>query len=263
MKAAPAFPSIFVSHGAPTLLIEPGPTHRFLEELGSSFDRPRAILCISAHWESTQPQVSAVSHPPTIHDFYGFPPELYRARYDAPGEPQLAQTIVDRLNDAGIEAGADSSRGLDHGAWVPLKLMYPKADIPVVQLSVQAKMSAAHHLQMGRSLQALRDQGILIFGSGGATHNLREAQWQTNTAPPPSWVQAFVDWLFQAVTEGNQAEIVNYLSRAPHALRNHPTPEHFLPLFVAMGAAAQGSQGQVLHNTIAFGAFSMAAFAWN
>jgi 4,5-DOPA dioxygenase extradiol len=242
-------------------LIEPGPTHSFFEELGTSFIRPRAVLCISAHWETSHPVVTAASHPQTIHDFYGFPEQLYKVRYNAPGDPDLADHIVDLLKNADLAAGVDSSRGLDHGAWVPLKLMYPQADVPVVQLSIQADLPAEHHLKIGRSLQALRQEGILILGSGGATHNLREARWQNDTAQPPHWVQAFVDWLFEAVKEGNNAKLINYISRAPEALRNHPTPEHFLPLFVPMGAAGKKSQGRVLHEAISLQVLSMAAFA--
>jgi 4,5-DOPA dioxygenase extradiol len=244
-------------------LIEPGPTHSFLEEFGTSFIRPRAVLCISAHWETFHPVVTATSHPQTIHDFYGFPEELYKVRYNAPGDPDLAHHIVDLLKNADFAAEADSSRGLDHGAWVPLKLMYPQADVPVVQLSVQAELPAEHHLKIGRSLQALREEGILILGSGGATHNLREAQWQNDTAQTPDWVQVFIDWLFKAVTDGDNTELINYVSRAPEALRNHPTPEHFLPLFVSLGAAGKKSQGRVLHKAISLQVISMAAFAWD
>ena len=263
MKNTPTFSSLFVSHGAPTLLIEPGPTHRFLETLGTSFDHPRAVLCISAHWGTSHPVVTSAAHPHTIHDFYGFPEQLYKIQYNASGDPDLAHRIVDLLKDADFAAEMDSTRGLDHGAWVPLKLMYPRADVPVVQLSVQADLPADHHLKIGRSLQALRQEGILILGSGGATHNLREAQWQNDSSQPPHWVQAFVDWLFKAITDGDDTELINYVSRAPEALRNHPTAEHFLPLFVPMGAADNNPQGHILHDAISHQVLSMAAFAWN
>lgn len=263
MENKTTLPSLFVSHGAPTLLIEPGPTHRFLKALGKSLNRPRAIVCISAHWETSEPAVTSAPFPETIYDFYGFPEQLYKTVYDVPGDPDLAQRIVDLLKTAGFKATADPSRGLDHGAWVPLKLIYPKGDVPVVQLSVQSDKSAEHHLEMGRSLQALRDEKILILGSGGATHNLRAVKWQNDSAPPPDWVQNFVDWLFKAVNRGDESEMINYKSRAPEALKNHPTPEHFLPLFVPMGAAAKNAAGQVLHDDILFQVLSMAAFAWD
>lgn len=263
MTGTPAFPTIFVSHGPPTLLIEPGPTHRFLQALGETLSRPRAIVCISAHWETAEPVVTAAPFPPTIHDFYGFPQQLYEIVYEVPGDPDLARRIVNLLGQSGITAALDPSRGLDHGAWVPLKLMYPEADIPVVQLSVQTDLPAEHHLKIGRTLQVLREDGVLILGSGNATHNLSAIQWQNDAVQPPEWVQVFVNWLFKAITEGKQSELIDYKSRAPEALKNHPTPEHFLPLFVPMGAIAENTHGQVLHDTISFQVLSMAAFAWH
>jgi len=259
-------PAVFVSHGAPTLAIDPQePTHAFLKGLGGAIGAtPRAIVCISAHWEARQPVISAGATPATIHDFYGFPEELYRIRYAAPGDPALANRVRDLLGEAGIPAALDDHRGLDHGAWVPLSLAYPAADVPVLQLSVQSALDAAHHVALGRALAPLRDDGVLLLGSGGATHDLRRASLGGRPDPPvPADVRAFEEWLVSNVEAGATEDLENWLQRAPHALANHPTPEHFLPLFVPLGAARAGTKGRVLHRTFAYGALSMAAFAWD
>ena len=259
-------PAIFVSHGAPTLAIESQePTHAFLQGLGKALPaKPRAILCVSAHWESRQPTLGAAAQPATIHDFYGFPEALYRIRYGAPGDPALANQVRDLLAAAGIEAALDDRRGLDHGAWVPLSLAWPEADVPVVQLSVQSARDASHHVALGRALAPLREEGILVLGSGGATHDLRRASLGGRPDPsvPPD-VRAFEEWLVSGVEAGATADLVAWQERAPYARENHPTPEHFLPLFVPLGAAPEGTKGRVLHRTFAYGALSMAAFAWD
>lgn len=180
-------PALFISHGAPTLALEPGPTRGFLAQLGSGFERPRAILSISAHWETPAPEISAVLQPETIHDFYGFPEALYAMRYPAPGAPELAARAVQLLAGSGIGA-VTAQRGLDHGAWVPLMLMYSQADIPVTQLSVQSVLGPEHHWRMGEALRPLRDEGVLIIASGSVTHNLREFGRHRYDSPPPSWV---------------------------------------------------------------------------
>jgi 4,5-DOPA dioxygenase extradiol len=241
------------------------PTYAFLKKLaGVVGAKPRAIVCISAHWEARQPVLTAAPAPATIHDFYGFPEALYRIRYGAPGDPALAARIRDLLAGAGIAAALDDHRGFDHGAWVPLSLAWPDADVPVIQLSVQSAAGAAHHLALGRALAPLRDEGVLILGSGGATHDLRRASLGGRPDPPvPADVRAFEEWLVSHVEAGATGDLVDWLERAPHALANHPTPEHFLPLFVPLGAAADGTKGRVLHRTFAYGALSMAAFAWD
>lgn len=255
-------PAIFVSHGAPTMYLEPTPTHEFLVALGKALDRPRAILCISAHWEAANPTTSASPHPDTIHDFGGFPDELYRVRYAAPGDPALAERVAQLLGSAMLLAGTNVTRGLDHGAWVPLALMYPQADVPIVQLSVQTRLGATHHLMLGRALRPLREEGVMILGSGGATHNLYEVDAEID-APPADYALAFDAWLTQAVTEGREEALVNYLNEGPSAHRNHPTAEHLLPLFVPLGTASAGARGRVLHKAFHYGTLSMAALAWD
>jgi 4,5-DOPA dioxygenase extradiol len=254
-------PSVFVSHGAPTLLMESGATPGFLRGLGATLGRPRAVVCISAHWETAEPRLTAAEHLPTIHDFYGFPEALYRERYPAPGDPLLAERAATLLRVAGHAAELDETRGLDHGAWVPLKLMYPQADVPVVQLSLQTERGPHHHRDVGRALQPLREEGVLILGSGGATHNLREFRGQAIDTAPPAYVRGFDEWLADAVGHGRVDELLDY-ERAPNARRNHPTAEHFLPLLVAMGAA-HDARGRQLQHAFSYGVLSMAAYAWD
>jgi len=255
-------PTIFISHGAPTLVTDRGRTPDFLRALSQALPLPRAILCISAHWETEQPMLTGSSAPPTIHDFMGFPQELYAMHYRAPGDPALALRAQALLNTAELNATLHPQRGLDHGAWVPLMLAYPQAEIPVVQLSVQPQRSPAHHFALGRALRPLRDDGVLILASGAATHNLREFRGQAVNTAPPDYVLEFDAWLTAAITRGDVAELLDYPTHAPHALRNHPTPEHFLPLFVALGAA-DSATGRALHEDFNYGILSMAAYAWN
>jgi len=252
-------PALFISHGAPTLVIDPVPTRDFLVGLGTGMERPRAIVCVSAHWTTAAPMVTGTPQPGLIYDFGGFPDELYRMAYPAPGDPSLAERITGLLKDQGIGAGLDTTRGLDHGAWVPLKLMYPHADIPVVQLSVQPHLSPAHHAAIGAALRPLREEGVLILASGSATHNLRDFFGRAIDSPPQGYAKEFDDWLCEAVAADNRESLLDYVKKGPHALSNHPTPEHFLPLFVTMGA---GGKGRVLHRAFTYGVISMSAFAW-
>jgi len=252
-------PSLFVSHGAPTLYIEPQPTRTFLGELGQTLPRPKAILCLSAHWTTEKPMVSLSPNPSTIHDFYGFPEELYDVRYPAPGDPELAGRVLELLAQANIPAAGDKTRGLDHGAWVPLGLMYPQADVPVVQLSVQPGMPAERHLAVGRALAALGQEGVMVMGSGGATHNLADVRWDAGDSPPPEYVRAFDEWLKSAVLDGRSRDLADYREAAPFAARNHPTPEHYLPLMAPMAA---GGKARLLHEAFCLGVLSMAAFLW-
>jgi 4,5-DOPA dioxygenase extradiol len=255
------FPAIFVSHGAPTLVIEPADrTHQFLKGLGSQLGTPKSVLIVSAHWEQDAASVSAAVEPATIHDFRGFPDALYKIRYPAAGAPKLAERVSELLTSAGIPARIDSGRGLDHGAWVPMSLMYPDADVPVAQLSVQTGLGGHHHLALGNALRPLRDEGVLILGSGGLTHNLGELDWGAEAAIMPSWASEFQAWIVDAIEHNRKSDLAEYRTLAPHAARNHPTEEHFLPLLVALGAADTGNR---IHTDVCFGVFAMDAYRFD
>ncbi|MCE9684576.1 DODA-type extradiol aromatic ring-opening family dioxygenase [Halomonas alkalisoli] len=242
-------PSLFISHGSPMLALTKTPAHAFLRELGRQF-RPDAILVVSAHWASERLLVSTSAHPETIHDFGGFPRELYECQYPAPGEPELARRLARQLNAVPTE------RGLDHGAWVPLSLMFPEADVPVVSLSLPTTWSNAELAELGEKLAALREENILVIGSGSLTHNLSEMQ--TEGMPMPAWVGAFVDWVHFRL-EADDRDALQAWQRAPQARRNHPTPEHFQPLLVAMGA---GGQARRLHHSVEHGVLAMDVYAF-
>ena len=256
-------PALFISHGAPTLALEPGPTRDALAALGAVLEPPRAILVLSAHWETATPAISTATQPDTIHDFRGFPEALYRMRYPAPGAPQLATRAVQLLAAAGMPAAAVPGRGLDHGAWVPLMLMFPRADIPVTQLSVQPQSGPAHHFRIGEALRPLRDEGVLILASGSVTHNLGEFGRHGYDAPPPSWVSTFNDWLAAALDQGRAADLLEYRGRAPQAVRNHPAEEHLLPLFAALGAGTPGVAPRRIHAGYTWGVIGMDAWRFD
>lgn len=225
--------------------------------LGKRLPRPSAILVISAHWETRTPTVSRAVQPETIHDFSGFPEQLYKLQYPAPGAPETAQAAALALQQAGIPVQLDDTHGLDHGAWVPLRLMYPEADIPVAQLSLQPEQDPAWHIELGRALRPLREQGVLIVGSGSITHNLRAVFKHQTGAPAPDWVTEFCDWMAQRIDAGDLAALSAYRSRAPHAVQNHPTDEHLLPLFVALGAADNIAGAQHMNQVMTYGLLAM------
>ena len=251
-------PTLFVSHGAPSLVLEDGPTQKFIRQMGGAMERPRAIVGFSAHWETAAVKVGLAESPRMTYDFHGFPRELYQVQYPAPGDPELGTKILRCLADAGIDAVGDPSHGFDHGVWSPLVLLFPDASIPVVPVSVQPNLPAQHHFAVGMALRKLREEDVLIIGSGSATHNLAELGRQ----PLPPHAAQFESWLCAGIVEGRTADLINWEADAPHARRNHPTPEHFLPLFAPLGAATD-PRGRILHRRFEFESLSMAAFAWD
>jgi 4,5-DOPA dioxygenase extradiol len=254
-------PSLFLSHGAPTLPLTDTPARTFLGELGGRLARPRAILVISAHWETAVPTISAVDRNETIHDFSGFPRPLYQLRYPAPGSPAVAADVAELLRVSGFESTIDRSRGLDHGAWVPLLLMYPQADIPVLQLSLQSHLGPQHHLAIGRALAPLRQQGVLIIGSGSMTHDLSEFRGHGPNDLAPEWVNDFADWFHGRLTTGQTAELLDYRRQAPFAAKNHSSEEHLLPLFAALGAAGD-AHAERLHASSTYSVLRMDVYAF-
>lgn len=258
-------PVLFLSHGSPMLALQNIPAHRFLSSLGPSLERPAAIVVISAHWETTMPMITSDKTNATIHDFGGFPAELFKLTYPAPGAPELAERVADLLGAAGLRTAVEHGRGLDHGAWVPLLLMWPDHTIPVLQLSVQSGLGPGHHLQLGRALAEQRRENVLVIASGSFTHNLRALQrGLTGTdATEPEWVSAFADWMHTAIMTGRTCDLVSYRHLAPFAAENHPTDEHILPLFAAIGAAGEGRVPTRIHQSTDLGVLRMDSYRFD
>lgn len=254
--------SLFVSHGAPSLAIEDSAPGQFLDELGNALGRPRALVVASAHFGAERPTVSAAAENATVHDFRGFPSELSRIAYDAPGSPRIAAAVVDLLRHRGFDAALDPERGLDHGVWVPLHRMFPRRDVPVIALSVSARGDAARHFELGAALAELADEEILVVGSGGFVHNLGELDWRYRETLPFEWAVEFSDWMREAITNNDLRRALAWRERAPHADVAHPTTEHLMPLFVAWGAAGPGARAYELHRTWQYGSLAMHAYAF-
>lgn len=253
-------PVLFVSHGSPMTAIEPGAAGAAWRSIARESPAPRAVLVASAHWETDLPMLTGSEKPETIHDFGGFPEALYAIRYPAPGASDVAARAVELLKDAGIAAGVDGCRGLDHGAWVPLMHMFPEADVPVVELSVQPARGPAHHIALGRALAPLAQEGVLIIGSGHATHNLRDWMQQMRRPGALPYVAQFADWLADRLAKNADEALVGWREQAPDAARAHPSDEHLLPLLVAYGAAGPSPHVRRFHREIVGGALAMDAY---
>jgi 4,5-DOPA dioxygenase extradiol len=253
-------PVLFISHGAPTFALEPGSLGPKLSELGQRLGDVQALLVVSPHWQTADLTLMTTAAPRTLHDFNGFPEELYRLEYPAPGHPELARQIGRSLEASGSRVSFDEQRGLDHGAWVPLRYLAPAARTPVLQLSLPHTLDAAGALQLGQQLAPWRKQGVAIIGSGSLTHNL----YEVFRAKPEDGAYAaeFTAWIRSAVTAHDVQQLADYRRRAPHAQRAHPTEEHFLPLLVAVGATTPADSIEVLGGGITYGVLSMESFAW-
>ncbi|MFW0755968.1 DODA-type extradiol aromatic ring-opening family dioxygenase [Pseudomonas sp. H11T01] len=247
-------PSLFISHGSPMLALEPGASGPALARLAAELPRPKAIVLVSAHWESQELLVSGNPQPETWHDFGGFPPELFAVQYPAPGQPELAAQVVDLLKTDGLDARIDTKRPFDHGVWVPLSLMYPQADIPVVQISLPTRQGPALQTRVGHALASLREQGVLLIGSGSITHNLRELDWHAGPESVEPWAKAFRDWVIDKLAADDEAALHDYRQQAPYAVRSHPSDEHLLPLYFARGA---GGDFSIAHQGFTMGALGM------
>ncbi|AZC38949.1 DODA-type extradiol aromatic ring-opening family dioxygenase [Pseudomonas chlororaphis] len=247
-------PSLFISHGSPMLALEPGASGPALACLAAELPRPKAIVVVSAHWESQDLRVSSNPQPQTWHDFGGFPAALFAVQYPAPGQPELAEQVAQLLRADGLPAQLDDQRPFDHGVWVPLSLMYPQADIPVVQVSLPSRMGPALQTQVGHALSSLRQQGVLLIGSGSITHNLRELDWHAGPESVEPWARAFRDWIIEKLAANDEAALHDYRRQAPNAVRSHPSDEHLLPLYFARGA---GGDFSIAHQGFTMGALGM------
>lgn len=238
-------PTFFVAHGAPSLALEANAYTDFLgglaREWPDRYPKAEAIVLFTAHWEHRVQRISAVERYEMIYDFSGFPDGLYQVRYPAQGHPELAEEIRGLLQAEGIPAELDTSRGLDHGSWVPLSLLFPDARIPVVQMSVHPGLVPEEQYRIGRALSGLRRRNVLVLGSGGTVHNLWRVQWGASSPEP--WAVAFDDWLGERLELWDTDSLFAYREAAPHALDAVPRNEHFIPLLYAMGAADPGECG--------------------
>ena len=261
-------PTIFISHGSPMHALHAGRAGDAWSAIGRRLERPRAVLVASAHWETELPMVGTARQPQTIHDFGGFPDALYKLRYPAPGAPDVASRAIALLQAAGLPATANGCRGLDHGAWVPLLKLYPDADLPVAQISIQPSLDAAHHLRVGAALAPLVAEGVLVLASGHMTHNLRDwmmdarrrGSMTVDEREPEAYVREFSEWVDRALQAGDRAALSRWAQDAPHALRAHPTPEHFLPLMIAVGAAGEAPRVEHIDAGVDSGVLAMDAY---
>ena len=251
-------PSLYVPHGAPTFALHSGEAGIALARSTTQWAPPRAILAVSAHWTTSQPRLGSASQPETLHDFYGFPDSLYQLSYPAPGAPDLARRAAGLLDQAGINAELDGTQGLDHAVWIPLRLMYPAARIPVAVLSVQPHLGPAHHWALGKALAPLLRDQVLIVASGNLTHNLRD--WHLCTSIP-DYVPRFADWAWERVVRREASVLLDYRRQTPEGERAHPTEEHLLPLFVALGAAGAEYRAERLYQGVSERVLAMDSYA--
>ncbi|MEI8326410.1 MAG: class III extradiol ring-cleavage dioxygenase [Betaproteobacteria bacterium] len=256
-------PSLFVSHGSPMFALESGSTgpalNAWAQALVQRHGRPRGVLVLSPHWMARAPAVMGNPRPATWHDFGGFPQPLYQLQYPAPGSVPLGLEVLDLLKEAGIAAQSDTQRPMDHGAWVPLMHLFPAADVPVVQLALALDAGPEQVLALGAALQGLRAKGVLLLGSGSMTHNLGE--FFGGEREPLPYVLEFSRWVEDALNRGDRAALLDYRAQAPHAVRAHPSEDHFLPLFFALGAADDGAAVHYLSREVMHGILAMDAFA--
>lgn len=241
-------PALFVPHGVPTFALAPGAAGAALAQAAARLPRPRAVVVVSPHWDTELPAVGFAEAPATIHDYWGFPAPLYDIRYPAPGDPALAEAVCRRLEAAGFPVRRDAARGLDHGAWIPLRTLYPAADVPVVPLSIQSHLGPLHHYRLGETLAPLLDEGILLLATGNITHNLRDFQTAASRGTgTPDYVPRFADWLWARIEAGDSAAVLGYRELGPDAVRAHPGEDHILPLHFALGAAGSSYRAERLH----------------
>ncbi|SFB21375.1 Aromatic ring-opening dioxygenase, catalytic subunit, LigB family [Collimonas sp. OK607] len=260
MTSTTLAPVFFISHGAPTFAIEPGVLGPRLHELGEYLPALKAVLVVSPHWQTQGVTVMSSEQPGTVHDFGGFPANLYTLQYPATGQPELAKEAVRLLAAAGFATEFDAHRGRDHGAWIPMMHLLPKANVPVFQVSMPHNLNSLQAVKLGQALAPLRELGVLIVASGSMTHNLFE--FRHLGSAPAAYVREFSAWVHTAVLAKATSRIIWYRAEAPHAERAHPTEEHFLPLLVALGAQNDSDTVQAIDGGITHGVLSMDSFVW-
>lgn len=246
-------PGLFISHGSPMLALHPEQVGPALARLSLNLPKPKAIVVMSAHWESQALEVSTATRPDTWHDFRGFPRELYEIRYPAPGEPELAERIIAQLHAAGLAAHANSSRPRDHGVWTPLLHMYADADIPVISISLPMHLSSQEIYHIGQILSVLRQEQILLIGSGSITHNLYALVRDGRPQDVPVWAATFRNYVVSKLQHGDVEAVLDW-NNIPYLEQNHPTLEHFAPLFFAMGT---GPRFSIVHSSFTMGSLGM------
>lgn len=257
-------PSLFISHGAPSLVLEECPARDFLEQLGAQLPRPSAIVVMSAHFEASGPLIGAATNPEIIYDFQGFPEALYQMTYPALGDLALAERMERMLGNAGIVAKLDNQRGLDHGIWNPLMLIYPEAEIPVVPLSINPVGTPQHHAEIGETLAPLREEGVLLIGSGSVTHSLRRffgGAYKLDSPAEP-FARDFADWIAGRITAGDVKTLMQTPDAWPGGRENHPTDDHIQPLYFALGAAGRTPRTAHLHRSTNYGVLAMDAYTF-
>ncbi len=256
-------PALFVPHGAPTFALRPGAAGAALVRQAQSLPLSRAIVIVSAHWDTMLPTVGLADRPETIHDFWGFPEALYALHYPATGCREAAEEVAAAIQAAGLPVERDAGRGLDHGAWVPLRLMFPDADVPVIPLSIQSHGSPQQAWQIGQALAPLATRGFLIVASGNVTHNLRDYQAAArNGGQTPAYVRQFADWIAARLDAGDIPALLDYRRQAPGAVQSHPSDEHLLPLYVALGAGGENARAERFHSGIDDYVIAMDAYSF-
>ena len=250
-------PAIFVGHGNPLLTLSENTYTEAWAAMGRSIPRPKAVLAVSAHWYIRHCAVTVNTCPPTIHDFGGFPEELFQVEYPAPGNPEFARRVQELLSPLPVRLAEDW--GLDHGTWSVLRHVFPKADIPVIQLSIDRTQQPQFHFNLGRRLMPLREEGVLVIGSGNIVHNLAQYAWDGGTVPPFDWAARFDQHVLEALVRGDDTPLIDYKQFAGDALLSIPTPDHYLPFLYILGLRRKNEQVSIPVEGIEGGTMSMRA----
>ena len=257
-------PTLFVPHGAPTFALDPGAAGAVMIDTAAALPKPRAIVIISPHWDTDIVSVGSAETLATMHDFYGFPQALYELAYPATGSVDASHEVSAAIAKAGLPVVEMPSQGLDHGAWIPLRLMFPNAEVPVIPVSVQSHLGVQGAYALGRALAPLVDQGFLVIGSGNLTHNLGDYRIaRQNGGQAPTYVHDFPNWLAEKIMQHDISALLDYRQQAPDAVRAHPSDEHLQPLYVALGAAGDALRIERLHTGVSDDVLAMDAYAFH